>query len=447
MTDSKSTKRSLAASIGCIALCVVMLVGTTFAWFTDTATTGVSKVQAGTLDVQLEMYDGENWVSAEGKTLEFAKAKGGEEENVLWEPNCTYELPALRVKNNGNLALKYKIQITGIKGDAKLNEAIDWTISDKVLDTDHKLAAHDTSSNLTIKGTMKSTAGNEYQGLSIEGITVTVVATQDTVEHDSIDSDYDKNATYPVSVSTTDELASAIKAGNDVLLTSEVEIPQALDITKSVTIYGSDTGKLVSTATEAKSRVVNVEGSTDPVTVTLSGVDIVGATDDSYNRAISVSGNSDVTIVLDNCSASVNHYAFYVGDSNSANDNKKVNVTVRNSILTGYSTFQTWTPGTNATFENCTLTGLNQWNDPGNGDNDYAAIVVAGNATDSNLTFKNCRIVATEQGTAKERFLSARASSTVTFESCTFVHNGQELTGTAITDNISNSGNATITIK
>ena len=41
---------------------------------------------------------------------------------------------------------------------------------------------------------MQETAGNEYQGLSINGIAITVFATQDTVESDSYGHDYDKDA-------------------------------------------------------------------------------------------------------------------------------------------------------------------------------------------------------------------------------------------------------------
>lgn len=197
MTDSRSTKRSLVASIGCLVLCMAMLAGTTFAWFTDTSSTNVSAVKAGTLDVQLVNEDGK---SVEGETLSFVKAAGYESEEILWEPGCTYSLSSIKVKNNGNLALKYKIQITGINGDEKLNDAIAWTIGDGTetasLDEYHTLAAG-AEKPLTISGHMAETASNEYQGLSIEGITITVVATQDTVEHDSYNNTYDQNATYP----------------------------------------------------------------------------------------------------------------------------------------------------------------------------------------------------------------------------------------------------------
>ena len=134
MSNRKSTKRALLGSVMAMVLCLAMLIGATFAWFTDTASTGVNKIQAGNLDVALEMKDGDNWVSAEGKTLTFKTKDNRAADQILWEPGCTYELPQLRVVNKGNLALKYKIQITGIQGDAKLNEVIDWTINDAAID-------------------------------------------------------------------------------------------------------------------------------------------------------------------------------------------------------------------------------------------------------------------------------------------------------------------------
>ena len=227
--NQKATKRALLTSVMALVMCVVMLVGTTFAWFTDTASTGVNKIQAGNLDVALEMKDSEGkWVSAEGQTLQFKKAADAPaDEKVLWEPGCTYELPELRIVNKGNLALKYKISISGAKdatpdndkNDLKLLDVIDWTYSVSGADgdatdelgTERYLAAKtgeaDVFDTLTIKGQMQKSAGNDYQGMAIEGIAITVVATQDTVESDSFSKDYDENATYPVVV-TPDTAAS-----------------------------------------------------------------------------------------------------------------------------------------------------------------------------------------------------------------------------------------------
>ena len=218
MTNRKSTKRALLGSVMAMVLCLAMLVGATFAWFTDTASTGVNKIQAGNLDVQLV---DENGNSLEGKTLEFKKAANAAEgEAVLWEPGCTYELPAVYVKNNGNLALKYKVAITGINGSAKLNEVIDWTINDADLSADHSLSAGATSEALTIKGHMQESAGNDYMNESIDGIAITVYATQDTVESDSFGTQYDKNAAYPVANVT--ELKEALTTGGVVAVTKDI---------------------------------------------------------------------------------------------------------------------------------------------------------------------------------------------------------------------------------
>ena len=225
MNTKKATKRALLTSVMALVMCVVMLVGTTFAWFTDTASTGVNKIQAGNLDIELQYataWDGTTgaptaWADAEGQTLTFKTKDNRATDKILWEPGCRYELPELRIVNKGNLALKYKVIINGIKGDAKLNEAIDWTItygneSDKLTGDingfEYKMlpkAAGDAdypSQTFTIKGTMKEEAGNEYQGLSIDGIGITVVATQYTYEKDSIDDQYDKDADATIQVNS-----------------------------------------------------------------------------------------------------------------------------------------------------------------------------------------------------------------------------------------------------
>ena len=197
MNHKRTTKRTLALSLLVMLLCVAMLVGTTFAWFTDSASTAVNKIQAGTLDVALEMKNAEgNWVNAEGETLTWKKAANAPaNEQILWEPGCTYELPELRIVNKGNLALKYKIEISGIVGDAKLLEAIDFTYGDNInINAEVSLAPNAATEGIVIKGHMKESAGNDYQGLSIDAIGITVVATQDTVEYDSFNNTYDENA-------------------------------------------------------------------------------------------------------------------------------------------------------------------------------------------------------------------------------------------------------------
>ena len=215
MNTKKATKRALLTSVMALVMCVVMLVGTTFAWFTDTASTGVNKIQAGNLDVELLAEDGVT--SLEGATLEWQKAAGAENEDILWEPGCRYKLQPIIIKNAGTLALKYKIVISGIDGDAKLNEAIEWTINGVSLDEEKPLLAG-TFDTLTIEGHMKEEAGNEYQGLSIDGIGITVYATQYIYENDSYNNTYDEDATYGTGATiigldgTCDSLTAAAKA-------------------------------------------------------------------------------------------------------------------------------------------------------------------------------------------------------------------------------------------
>lgn len=233
MTNSKTTKRALLSSAFAIMLCAAMLIGTTFAWFTDTASTGVNKIVSGKLKVGLEYakaWDNDDnvteWDNAEGKTLNFKKAKGHETEEILWEPGCRYELPELRVVNNGNLALKYKIQITGIQGDAKLNEVINWTIGGAELGEEYHLTPTDKYSNpITIVGEMRTDANNDYQDLSIDGIGITVYATQDTVEYDSYGNQYDAGAEYPTDA---DALSNAMSNGGNIILGKDIDVDKTM---------------------------------------------------------------------------------------------------------------------------------------------------------------------------------------------------------------------------
>lgn len=284
MKDKRtSVKRSLLVSAIALTLTAALLIGSTFAWFTSTASTGVNKIQAGNLDVVLEMStDGTNWESAEGKTLTFKTTDNRAADQILWEPGCTYELPQLRVANKGNLALKYKIQITGIQGDAKLNEVIDWTINDAAINlTEGHLTAGQQGDAFTIKGHMKEKAGNEYQGLSIDGIGITVCATQDTVENDSFNNTYDKDAEYPISVTTGDELQAIVsnaKAPVNIVLANDITtnnfvIPADKDVTldlngrtvknaESHTILNQGHLTLTDSSANKSGQIVSLKGNT-----------------------------------------------------------------------------------------------------------------------------------------------------------------------------------------
>ena len=224
MKSNKTVRKALWMSVLSIALCLTMLVGTTFAWFTDTASTSVNKIQAGTLDVVMSSDEaGKN--SLEGKTLNWVKAEGAAaNEAVLWEPGCTYNLDSFYIVNKGNLALKYKVVISGIDGSSKLMNAIDFTITEEgkepvnlatwnggvlLPSTATEKAGEEEighTGKLTITGKMRTDAGNEYQGLSIDGVGITVYATQYTYEYDSENNTYDESA-------EKDEFKQGVKIG------------------------------------------------------------------------------------------------------------------------------------------------------------------------------------------------------------------------------------------
>ena len=228
MTSSKSTKRALISSALAILMCVAMLIGTTFAWFTDTASTGVNKIQAGNLDVKL-MYstDMQTWKEATDQTKLF-------DDNALWEPGYT-QVVYLKVVNAGNLALKYEAGFSknytsnrgkNVNGDwyrvdnyLKIGTAetttkfanredvwsaiaaTEKTLAKDVMFTDGwiTLKAGESSKPFAVAIYMPTSVGNEANASknrpsSVSGLGIEVRATQATVESDSFDNNYDANA-------------------------------------------------------------------------------------------------------------------------------------------------------------------------------------------------------------------------------------------------------------
>ena len=239
MTSSKSTKRALLTSVLALLMCVAMLIGTTFAWFTDTASTGVNKIVSGNLKVDIIGANSDSHI----EKLNFTKAAGAESEALLWEPGCRYLTEGFRIANKGNLALKWKAEINKdnivdgkaaptAKDGKSLLDVIDFYVVTKAADGTEtavaienftgKLAANvGKSETYYIKGVMQTTAGNDYQDLTLDGITITVYATQDTVENDSFNDQYDKDAGYPVASAA--EMKEALANGGIVSVNKDIK--------------------------------------------------------------------------------------------------------------------------------------------------------------------------------------------------------------------------------
>lgn len=416
MKNSKNTKKALVFSCLSVVLCLTMLIGSTFAWFTDNASTNVNTIQAGTLDIALEMSaDGTTWADAAGETLGFVKAAGHESEEVLWEPGCTYALPQLRVVNNGNLALKFKVIINTIGDDEdaqKLAEVLDvllggnkvGTLADMMTEsaTDPdgfihgELTANESSDVYAISLHMQETAGNVYQGLTIDGISVTVLATQDTVEHDSFNNLYDAGAVYPVVANTQAELNAAIaSAQNNSSIPTKVVLPA---------------GNFKLENGTAQNKNITISGTEDTV------VTVVGDTGNQMNY------QNGATLAFEGVTIQGQTTGVYGGIAHVA-ETTFVNCTIQGK-LTLYG---------DATFINCTF----------NNDNDYAIWTWgAKNAEFIGCTFNSGGKAILLYGGAGS---AAVPTTNLTVTDCTFNDNNTLNTDKAAIE-IGNDYNATYTL-
>ena len=173
------------------------------------------------MDIEIQGADGKPVTNPS-----WIKAEGAGDEQVLWEPGCTYELPPFKIVNKGNLALKYKLVVTGLEGDTGLLKVIKFTYKtgEETFDMNtegHLTANGGASKVITVSAHMDEAAGNEYMNKTLEGVKFTVYATQDTVESDSFNNTYDENATYPV-VNVT-ELKEALTNGGVVAVTEDIQ--------------------------------------------------------------------------------------------------------------------------------------------------------------------------------------------------------------------------------
>ena len=325
MTSSRSTKRALLTSALAILMCVAMLIGSTFAWFTDTASTGVNKIQAGKLDIELAYKNS----TTGGEFKEANKETPVFDNNALWEPGHV-EYVVLRVSNAGSLALKYKLGInianevgsTNVYNKAfKLSDYIRFAVLDGdrigngvdrdalvVAATDSKLIkeGYSKENHLMATGTdnsqkvvtlvvwMPTTVGNEANHKMDEAaptidLGISVAATQYNYESDSFGPDYDKFADYPEvqPVATADKLQEALASedidGKTIKLYDDIET-EGLRLTGKNVAFDLNGKRLNTTKLEVNNSTVVFGDSSENGEGTL-------ATDDSYGVINAVKSN------------------------------------------------------------------------------------------------------------------------------------------------------------
>ena len=251
MTKKKSAKRSFISSVLVLCLCFTMLVGTTFAWYTDSVTSGRNTIVAGSLDMTVEYFSAGTdfangtWTEVNSTTPVFA-------DSTSFEPGAA-QVAYVRVSNTGDLAFKYKLSIavdSEVFGENKAGEelklsdylyygtattdapygdraaaisAVDGTkakITSAQLSESQLLAAGDTSDVIAIVIYMPEDTGNDANPDPAHKPSITfglnALATQYTQEVDAFDNTYDANAVYPAAANKTvpaGGAASSVEAG------------------------------------------------------------------------------------------------------------------------------------------------------------------------------------------------------------------------------------------
>ena len=385
MNSHRQTKRALLTSVMALVMCVVMLLGTTFAWFTDTATANVNTIKSGNLHVEIQ-----NKAGTAIDKLEWVKENGdviANQDDILWEPGCTYLLTPFKIVNTGNLALKYKIEITGLDGSAKLLKVIKFTYKTEDGNTfdmtaEGKLAANGGATGMiTVSAHMDELAGNEYQNETLTGVKFTVVATQDAVEYDSSKNTYDENATYPVVAKNQAEVNNAITNTTEKNVTIAVPAGQTTTLDNGIANEGS------------KSRNVTFIGDgSQTVDVAKNAPAAEGAMHLNYQRGstftfenLTIENGTDTYdgIVCDeltykNCTIK--------GVTTLYGKATFIDCVFENTMTNQYSIW-TW-GGTDVTFENCTF------------NTNGKAILLFGEDKTTSLTVNNCKFYDRTDGAA-----------------------------------------------
>ncbi len=344
MTNTKATKRALGSSVLALFLCFAMLLGTTFAWFTDSVTSANNVITAGNLDVELEYWKDGEWHDVKDASDILT--------NTLWEPG-TIEVAYLRVANAGSLAFKYQLGINIVSETAGVNKAGDiFLLSNYIMfgvvegvkvDANKTPATYGTredavgavkeakkisigyskSNTLYSKNNipddvekatseeyialvvyMPETVGNEANAQSTDtrptiNLGINVFATQTSFESDSFNANYDKEA----AVSTVDEAEAMFTENKDVTLLG-CEAPDSV-----LNVPANYSGTLTLVNSTLKS--IQAEGSVNivifgnvVVNAKDSGVATVAADEEAFDGSaitakdkLNISGNGTLTAI------------------------------------------------------------------------------------------------------------------------------------------------------
>ena len=265
---NKTTKRALLTSVMALFLCFTMLLGTTFAWFTDSVTSSDNIIKSGTLDVTMEWYDGTKAVPDKDSADWIDASTGPIFKSDLWEPGYT-EVRHIKIANEGSLALKYQLSIAANGEVSELADVIDvyyidpaTQIADRTaLVDDNKLgtltsvlaAISSTASGelkagenhtVTLALKMRENAGNDYQKLAIgTDFSVVLMATQENYEKDTFDENYDDIEIPEMHVEKIDGATYGMGVdGNYYMISVDDYTLTSFTVNDKVTVLGTGSG-------------------------------------------------------------------------------------------------------------------------------------------------------------------------------------------------------------
>ena len=439
--NKKQKSSIILASLATIAVSGSLIAGATYALFTSESKTNIAvtsgKVSVNATIEDLVTYTGENLTGdaeSDKDKIKLSTAYGLENGNFKNGGTAKYSdedgtltldrmTPGdkvtftINVKNESNVNTKYRTVIKTSDNNGLfegLVVSIDGTSynGDEIASPYLNLFPGDDPTDIKVEIDLPSDRRNIYQDMKC-----TIISSVEAVQGNAY--------VGGESVTNKTELSNAVTEGKPVSLSEEIAFDKGEWINvdndvSTLTIYGNGktlTANSESTVGGTTGRVINVEEHSNPLTITLVDLNIVGPTNNEYNRGISLYNNSGkIKVVLDNCTVSANHYALNV-----AGDNSDVEIVAKHSTFVGYAALQLWSK-TNAVFTDCTFNGVNQWS---GGSDDFATIVVYDSAAGSGLTFNNCTIKAEEQGTATEMLLDVRGDCTINCDGCKFYHSNE----------------------
>ena len=394
MTSSKTTKRALFSSVVALLLCFAMLMGTTMAWFTDSVSNGVNKIQSGNLDVKLLHqtygYSSEYEEVTETTTL-FLNVDG---QPLLWEPGAG-AAEDFWIRNEGSLALKYqfKVEFANATATPEGKTLADILEIDMIAFsgnyTDPQFLPYDSvkidggfvegyllpGENIRFFTTINwfpSDIDNDFNvvgGLDID-LGVSLVATQYTYEKDAEGDQYDVDAEYPVIVSDAASLEAALNS-------SEPAYIKLTDAFNDPIEFSADIANKTIDA-DGKNVAFKFTGNLENVVVT----GIVDTSDEV--PAVTVTSATTGEIIIRNSvlnSGAAAPYGAIAGNGAS----KDLSVTVENcQLVSGGDKYGAYiTNGNDFVFKNCTFTGFKSWAILING-------TVTGNIVVDGCTFEDC---------------------------------------------------------